>query len=145
VKLYLDANVIIFGHEADESLKQLVLKRLLDWCQRGGEVATSILSRLECRVIPLRTRNASLLADYDDFFSSAALEVVDISRPIIELATELRAKYGFKSPDAIHLASAIDVGAQTFLTADVALRKCTEIAVEMISPPAAGASEPLTS
>lgn len=138
MKLYLDANVIIFGHEADEPLKQLVLNLLLDWCQRGGKVTTSILSRLECRVIPLRTRNAGLLADYADFFSSEALEVVEISRPIIELATELRAQYGFKSPDAIHLASAVDAGAQKFLTADVALRKCTEIVVEVISPPLAG-------
>jgi predicted nucleic acid-binding protein len=140
VKLYLDANVIIFGHEADETLKQIVLNLLLDWCQRGGKVATSILSRLECRVIPLRTRNANLLADYDNFFNSAALEVVEISRPIIEVATGLRAQYGFKSPDAIHLASAIDAGAQRFLTADAALRKCTEIAVEVISPPHAGTS-----
>jgi predicted nucleic acid-binding protein len=135
VKLYLDANIIIFGHEAADPLKQLVLRRLVACCEQpDGQLATSIFSRLECRVLPLRTSDKDLLAQYDEFFGFGGVEVIGVTEEIIDLATELRAKYGFKSPDAIHLASAIAVGAQVFLTADAALRKCAEIAVEVMTP-----------
>ena len=38
----------------------------------------------------------------------AAARVVDVTAAIIECATELRARYRFRTPDAIHLATAID-------------------------------------
>jgi len=44
----------------------------------------------------------------------------------------LRAGYGFKTPDAIHLASAIEAKAGIFLTGDGALARCTELAVEVL-------------
>jgi uncharacterized protein len=134
VKLYLDANVIIYGYEADPPLKHLVLTRLAEWCRSvDGELATSVFSRLECRVMPLRNGNGGLLAKYDDFFSGDAVEVVEITLPIIDLATTLRARHGFKSPDAIHLATALHIGASRFLTADAALKRCSGIDVEVIS------------
>jgi predicted nucleic acid-binding protein len=138
VKLYLDANVIIFGHEAEEPLRQAVLTRLGEWCIRpDGELVTSAFSRLEVRVVPLRNRDESLLAEYDEFFSGDAVEIVDVSVEILDLATTLRANHGFKSPDAIHLATALFVGAERFLTADTVLKKCPGIEVEMITQPAA--------
>lgn len=143
MKLYLDANIIIFGHEASEPLKQLVVQRLVDWCQQPEhELVTSILSRLECRVIPLRNSDWSLLAEYDEFFSFGGLELLGISSAIVDQATVLRAKYGFTSPDAIHLASAIQAGAALFLTGDLALRKCAEIAVEVVVDPIAPPTSP---
>jgi predicted nucleic acid-binding protein len=134
VKLYLDANVIIDAHEAADPLRQRVLNRLVAWCQTSsGELVTSLLSRLECRVIPLRQKDLALLAEYDRFFQGDAVEVVEITPSIIDLATSLRADHGYKSPDAIHLATAIQVGAQIFLTGDQALKKCLGIQVEVMS------------
>jgi predicted nucleic acid-binding protein len=135
VKLYLDANVVIYGHEADDYLKQAVLARLSQWVHgEQGDLATSAFSRLECRVVPLRNLDVALLADYDDFFMGDAVEIVEVSLPIIDRATELRAAYGFKSPDAIHLATALHVGASRFLTADATLQRCADIEVEVIRP-----------
>jgi uncharacterized protein len=136
VKLYLDSNVIIYGHEADETLKQYVLLRLAEWCANAnGELVTSVFSRLECRVVPLRYNDSTLLAEYEDFFSGDAVEIVAVSLAIIDTATHLRAAHGFKSPDAIHLATALHVGAQRFLTADGTLRKCPGIEVEVLTLP----------
>ncbi|MGO9837139.1 MAG: type II toxin-antitoxin system VapC family toxin [Polyangiaceae bacterium] len=95
-------------------------------------LATSRLSRLECRSKPIRDRDAALLARYDATFTSA--RIVEVTPAIIERATELRAHYGFRSPDAIHLATAIDGGADVFLTGDAALARCTEIAVNVVAP-----------
>jgi predicted nucleic acid-binding protein len=51
---------------------------------------------------------------------------------VIERATDLRASYGFKTPDALHLASAIEEKADVFITGDSKLAKCKEIRVEVV-------------
>lgn len=133
MKMYVDANVIIYGYEADEQLRAAVLQRLARWCiGEDGKLVTSLFSRLECRVAPIRNSDAKLLADYDEFFRGDSVEILEISRDIVDLATSLRAQFGFKSPDAIHLASAVLAGAQVFFTGDAALAKCPAIAVELI-------------
>ena len=53
--------------------------------------------------------------------------LVEINGPVIERATDLRARYSFKTPDAIHLATAIDEGASVFLTGDAELVRCAEL------------------
>jgi predicted nucleic acid-binding protein len=69
---------------------------------------------------------------YDQTFAAARL--VEMSAAIIERATELRARYGFRSPDAIHLATAIDAGAIVFITGDASLARCADIAVDVLTP-----------
>ncbi|HEY88324.1 MAG TPA: type II toxin-antitoxin system VapC family toxin [Thermoflexia bacterium] len=93
----------------------------------------SELSRLECRVKPIRDREATLLTAFDNYFTGIMSEVLPLTRPIIDLATELRACYKFKAPDAIHLAAAIHSGCDLFLTNDYRLEKCREITVEIVA------------
>lgn len=134
MKLYLDANVIINAHEAADPLRKRVLNRLVQWCQTPtGELVTSILSRLECRVVPLRNSDRALLVEYDRFFQGDAVEVIEVTRTIIDAATTLRADHGYKTPDAIHLATAIQTGSQLFLTGDQSLKNCPRIQVELMS------------
>ena len=97
-------------------------------------VVTSRLSRLECRTRPLREGNSSLLGAYDAFFSSNRLVLVEINGSVIERATALLARHSFKTPDAIHLATAIDEGASVFLTGDAELVRCAELNVEVLRP-----------
>lgn len=135
MKMYLDANVIIFGYEASEPLRSIVRSRLWHWCVvKDGGFVTSVFSRLECRIMPLRDKNHALLAEYDNFFGDPAIELVDVTSEVIDLAAQLCAKHRFKSADAVHLASAVRAGAQVFLTADVQLSRCSEITVEIIHP-----------
>ena len=65
-------------------------------------------------------------------FASHKLVVGEIAIAVIDEATKIRARYGFKSPDAIHLATAIAAGASTFLTADAQLTRCREVPVEIM-------------
>lgn len=132
---YLDASAIIYLVEGAEVAQGLVAQRIA--AAEGdpsGRVLTSQLARLECRVKPLRAKNAALLGTYDAFFTRARLAVVDVSATVIDHATELRARYGFKTPDAIHLACAIVAGADVFVTGDAILARCTEIPIEIVSP-----------
>lgn len=57
------------------------------------------------------------------------IEIVDITTSIAEQAAMLRAKYGLRTPDAIQLATSIEVAADIFLTNDTRLESVSEIAV----------------
>jgi predicted nucleic acid-binding protein len=133
MKLYLDANGIIYSIENVSPFRETVWAQI-DLAEKSldGLILTSRLSRLECRNAPLRKGQLDLLAIYDQFFTRRPVRVLEISAPIIERATELRARYNFRTPDAIHLASAIDSQADVFLTGDKDLMRCTEVAVTIL-------------
>lgn len=50
----------------------------------------------------------------------------------MDRATEIRARHGFKTPDAIHLACAVTTKCDLFLTNDKQLERFKEIAVEVV-------------
>jgi predicted nucleic acid-binding protein len=89
---------------------------------------------MECRVKPLREGNPNLLKDYDDYFEEAVAEIAPLSREVMDRATEIRAKYGFKTPDAIHLAAAVTSGCEVFLTNDHRLDRFPEVTIEVVQP-----------
>ncbi len=133
-RVYLDASCIVYLIEAASPFHAAVVARVArDRTDPSAVVITSRLSRLECRVRPLREGNSTLLSAYDAFFSSARLIVAEVNAAVIERATDLRAHHGFKSPDAIHLATAIDEGASAFLTGDAQLVRCAELNVEVLT------------
>jgi predicted nucleic acid-binding protein len=96
-------------------------------------VVASDLSRMECRVKPIREGNASVLADYDHFFLEVVGERITLSAEIIDRATYVRARYGFLVPDAIHLAAALFANCDQFLTNDYSLRRFTEIPIVILA------------
>ena len=66
------------------------------------------------------------------FFADVELAVVDVSAAVVERATDFRSKYNLKTPDALHYATAVEVGAAAFLTGDRALSRCSEVPVEVL-------------
>ena len=63
-----------------------------------------------------------------------AVEVVSLSRAVLDRAADIRARHGFKTPDAIHLAAAIESACDVFYTHDLRLAGFTAIAVEVVRP-----------
>ena len=133
-RVYLDACTIIYLIEAEAVLHEQAVERLSDiGDDPDAQLITSRLTRLECRTRPLREGDASLLERYEVFFARQRLVLAEVSAAVIERATVLRAVYGFKTPDAIHLATAIAEQADLFLTGDKGLTRCQEILVETLS------------
>ena len=128
--VYLDACTIIYLVEGAQSVQQTVKTRLSQ--HQANALTTSRLSRLECRIGPLKNNATSLLSTYESFFSAAGLTIVELVADVIERAKDLRATYGFKTPDALHLASAIEGKADIFITGDGKLARCKEIPVDVI-------------
>lgn len=81
------------------------------------------MARLECRTRPRRLGQLSILSDYDQFFAQNLR--LNIGAAVYDLATDLRAQHGLKTPDAIHLATALSHGCAEFRTNDLRLARAT--------------------
>jgi len=84
------------------------------------EIVTSALTLLEVLVVPLRTGDQRLAAQYDALLTrSRGVRLVDLSRDQLRTAARLRAQYGaLRMPDALQLAAAISTGCESFVTND---------------------------
>jgi predicted nucleic acid-binding protein len=129
VRIYLDSAVVIYTVEQVMPFADLADARL---SMAEVRAVTSDLTRLECRVKPLRQANAALLKEFDDFFEGAFEEVVPLSREVVDLATTVRAQYGFKAPDALHLGAALWSKCDVFLTNDHRLDRFGDLAIEVV-------------
>ena len=132
--VYLDACCFIYLVEGTPTWRSIVEDRLRQ-LEPAERLVTSHLSRLECRSKPMADADASLLARYDALFGATRVDVVDVTASVIDRATDLRARYRFKTPDCIHLATAAAAGASAFWTGDAGLRRCSDVNVVVLSPP----------
>lgn len=130
--VYLDACCFIYLIEGEPAWQAAIEKRLRD-LDPATRLVTSQISRLECRTKPTKDRDHALLERYDPLFGASRVVVLDVSESVIDRATSLRARHGLKSPDAIHLATAVECGASSFWTGDAALECCTEVKVSVLT------------
>jgi predicted nucleic acid-binding protein len=110
-KVYLDSCMIIGLIEGDVTQRRVLKTQLLNHA-----IYSSELARLETRLLAVRTNNQDSLKLFDGFF--AACEIVELDRAVFEQATLLRANSQLKTPDALHLAAAIQAGCEEFWTND---------------------------
>ena len=129
MRIYLDSAIIIYAVEQVMPYASIIETRL---SAPDIVCVASNLARMECRIKPLQTKDDELLKDYDYYFKMAMDEIVVLSTQIIDGATNIRARYGFKTPDSIHLSAATISKCDIFLTNDYGLKRFTEIAVEII-------------
>ena len=79
-------------------------------------------------VKPIRAENVYLQREYRNIvMNTQNISPIIINADIAIKATELRAKYNLKTPDALHLATAIVSGADAFLTNDKGFKRVTDI------------------
>lgn len=115
---YLDSCIVIYLIEKVDPFSEQTRRFL---ARNGAAVLfVSPLVRLEVIVKPLRDCAAQLVADYEDFL--AAQNWLGIDDSIFDRACQLRARHGLKTPDALHLATALHHGCTEFWTNDDRLR-----------------------
>ena len=104
--ILLDASAIIFLMEGTADTQAAVRTALHEsFSEPPPPLAVSALSRLECRVRPLRDDNQALLEQYDAFFNAPGLQTIALDALVIDKATELRARHRLRTPDALQAAS----------------------------------------
>lgn len=129
-RVYFDANVFIYLMEGFAAFEQ-ELNEMRDSILNGEcEICTSELTLCEVLVPAFRANNTSLLALYRQFIEdSGAFELIPTTRDIFIRASLFRAQLSLKTPDAIHMASAVESRCTAFLTYDKALKAPRDIEV----------------
>jgi predicted nucleic acid-binding protein len=137
---FLDASAVIYGVEGDpewaEALKRELgrLAAAEEASAEGLQLAISRLSWLECRVGPLRRRDASALARFDAFFQHADLQWVELSPAVVEQATLLRAEHNLRTPDALQAASCLQLGSgAVMVTGDVGFQRVPALRLALLT------------
>lgn len=129
MRIYLDSAPVIYVVERHARYAEYLDTRL---SIPGDTLVASDLTRLECRVLPVREGNHRVLQDFDDYFETRVSEMIRLTREVIDMATLIRARYGFATPDAIHLSAALVSGCDVFLTNDNRLARFDAMSVEVI-------------
>ena len=130
MRIYLDSCMVIYLLEGQKTLRAAVDSALRTYCDQ--EICASELVRLECRTGPMKQAKRELLKVYDDFF--ATISILQPSKNIFERATEIRSRHTIKTPDALHLAFALDAGCDEFWTNDARLTGLAESVTFRIIP-----------
>lgn len=130
MRIYLDSVVVIYLVEQPTHFGQLATQAYL--ALNPTVLVGNELLRMECLVVPRRANDPQREADFEQFFRHYP-PFVPLDRPVFEQAIDLRAKYVFlKTPDALHLATAIVSGCDAFVTNEPKLARVQEIRVVLI-------------
>ena len=127
--IYLDSAPVIYVVERRSQYAEYLDARLSN---PDDTLVASGLTRLESRVKPIREGNWAVLQEFDAFFENTVDEIVPLTGDVIDAATLIRARYGFGTPDAIHLGAAVASGCDVFLTNDNRLARFGEMSVEVV-------------
>ena len=115
----LDTAVFIYYIEEHPLFLPLVEKIFVALDEERLIGVTSTITLLETLIVPIRAGNLTLAEQYEGRLShSRGLLLLDLDRPLVRLAAQLRALEGLKTPDALQVAAALQTGCTTFVTND---------------------------
>jgi predicted nucleic acid-binding protein len=115
----IDTAVFIYFAERNAEYVDLV-RPLFEAADRGRvTLVTSAVTLLEVLVVPFRSGDLALARRYEALLTrSRGLTLVELGRPLLRAAAQLRAVHGVRTPDALQLAAALARGCGCFLTND---------------------------
>jgi predicted nucleic acid-binding protein len=132
VLIYCDSVILIYYFDQVGPFNVRATQRLAALLAAHDVIAVSHLTRLECRVGPMKRGDSPVLTVFDQFFAKPDVQNVPLTTAVYDRATAIRATHGFKTLDSIHLAAAVEAGCDRFLTNDARLSRFPDIAVEIL-------------
>ncbi len=131
--LYLEAAPFIYFVEANSSYvarMDFVFGRLDAGHMYGF---TSSITLTEVLTLPIRVGRIDLQDAYRAILrKNTSVSLVSVNDSIAEQAAVLRAKYNLRTPDALHIATALVSRCDGFLTNDKGFRRVAEITILVI-------------
>jgi predicted nucleic acid-binding protein len=129
-RLYLDTAPLIYYVEENQSYIDR-MDALIDHIEQASIVAvSSVITLTEVLNYPIRLGRSDLEQTYRNILlHNDTFMLMTVTAKIAESSAHLRARYNLRTPDALHLATALEASCQTFLTNDLALKRVQEIRV----------------
>ena len=132
-RLYLDANIFIYfveGHAAFASSLGLLFQRIDD---DSVIAVTSEMTLAEVLVKPFADSKPHIAELYAQILAvGSQVQIVPVSRDILLSSARLRAQWGGKLFDAVHVATAMQSSCDILLTEDRSIRTPSGLAVVRI-------------
>ncbi len=120
--VYLDTNTLIYLTEGDPAFKVQIGEVIAAIDHAQSRVITSELALTEVMVKPYRDHDETLINAYEQLFA-ALVETLPLRRDELLYAARLRADHaGLRTPDALHIATALLAEADVFVTGDAKLK-----------------------
>jgi len=133
---FLDASALIYlmdGEAPWAEATQTTLQQLAVSAP-GLVLAVSRLSFLECRVAPFRRGDQACIDRFEALFAKPDLLVVELNAAVIELATQLRANHGLRTPDALQAACCLQLGPDAvMITGDDGFQRVQALQVHLVA------------
>lgn len=132
--LFLDTAPLIYFVEAHPVYGEIVKQVITSCIDKKRFILSSVITLHEVMVKPCRDANTPLAEKFATFLkNNRNLRLLMISEETAELAAKLRGYYHWlKLADALQIASALDAGADLFLTNDKQLKQIREIQVVVL-------------
>ncbi|MGH9898662.1 MAG: type II toxin-antitoxin system VapC family toxin, partial [Pyrinomonadaceae bacterium] len=110
------------------------LLRLLWQASQAKQISivTSELTLLETLVAPFKQNNQILIKSYESLLTKTEVQLLPITVDILRQAASLRAQYNFKTPDAIHAASALACSCIQIITNDTVFSRLPGLQVVIL-------------
>ena len=131
--VYIDANALIHAVERVEPYASLLPGYWEAARAKRAPLVGSELLVIETLTGPLKRRDSSLVAAYELILGSSDLRLLPITGALLRRSAGIRADHGLKTPDAIHAATAPEVGCAMYLTNDGGFRRVPGISPTILS------------
>lgn len=129
--LALDTNIFIYYFQSDPRFGAAAREIFKTLVSGQNKALTSIVSLVEIMSLPMDEKASASLKSH--FLETPNLTVYDADQAVGLETARIRRKYGFRTPDAIQLATALIFKADKFITNDKRLKKFDEVEVQLLS------------
>ncbi len=132
-RIYIDTTPLIYLVERNPDYFANMLG-IVDYIETEQlQVFTSVITLAEILVQPLKLGNIDIAQEYHDIlFDRQEYTMVAITAEIAISAAAIRARYGLRTPDAMHAATAIQSECDAILTNDRDFRRVQDLNVLVV-------------
>ncbi len=131
----LDTNIVISLLNTKDSMHGPALSAVREWEHQGAEFPLSVIVWSEVLSGALRHRGKSAVQNLEGLKKGFFSATIPVNLEIANHAAKLRAANhpGLKTPDALILASGVDMSADAVLTADKRLESAAPELVQLVT------------
>lgn len=131
--IFLDTAPFIYFFEQHPDYFPALETLFAQLYKTDAQAITSIITYIELTTHPARQGKNQLVRKYRDYLSNSEnISLFPLDMDIADHVVELRAKYHFKTPDAIQLGTAVACGADYIITNDKAWQRFEGIKVVLV-------------